>query len=119
MVSRSIASRRSTPPSTWFVDRGVIHKEGADRVRAQAAGDEALEARDLARVQRVRSALREVSHAIAAHRAPGTGALDTINRALHARQVIELVPAPDGCTSTIATSATRSTTRWRAWPIRS
>ena len=28
---------------------------------------------------------------------PTRGSLDTINRALHARQVIELVPAPDGC----------------------
>jgi len=81
---------------TWFVDRGVVHLEGADRVRVQAAGDEALMARDLARVHAVRSALREVALAISEQRAPAIGSLDTINRALHARQVIELVPAPDG-----------------------
>lgn len=80
----------------WFVDRGVIHKEGADRVRVQAAGHESIAARDLARVHAVRSALREVSLAIADERTPAASSLDTINRALHARQVIELVPAPDG-----------------------
>jgi predicted RNA-binding Zn ribbon-like protein len=53
-------------------------------------------ARDLARVHAVRSALREVARAISEQRAPDIGSLDTINRALHARQVIELVPAPDG-----------------------
>src|SRR6187200_1176092 len=63
----------------WFVDRGVIHVEGANRVHA------------------VRSALREVAHSIAEERAPDSGALETVNRALHARQVIELVPGPDGC----------------------
>jgi predicted RNA-binding Zn ribbon-like protein len=81
---------------SWFVDRGVIHREGADRARAQVASQPAAAARDLARVHAVRKALREVAGAIAALRAPRVGALDTVNRALHARQVIELVPAPDG-----------------------
>ena len=81
----------------WFVERGVIHGEGANRVRAQASTRDPLMERDLARIHAVRSALREVAHSIAEERAPDTGALDTINRALHARQVIELVPAPDGC----------------------
>ncbi len=81
---------------TWFVDRGVIHKDGADRTRAVAAVDEAAAAQDLARIQAVRTALREVSLSLAEHAPPTPGALDTINRALHARQVIELVPGPDG-----------------------
>ena len=34
--------------------------------------------------------------AVVEQRAPRHGALDTVNRALHARQVIELLPAPDG-----------------------
>jgi predicted RNA-binding Zn ribbon-like protein len=80
----------------WFVDRGVIHTEGADRVRSQAAATAPVMTRDLARIHAVRAALREVSAAIAERRAPKAGALDSINRALHARQVIELVPAPDG-----------------------
>ena len=45
---------------------------------------------------RVRAALREVADSIAEERAPDPAALDTVNRALHARQVIELIPAWDG-----------------------
>jgi predicted RNA-binding Zn ribbon-like protein len=81
---------------SWFVNRGVIHTEGADRVRTQAAAKATLMESELARVHAVRSALREVAIAITERRAPKAGALDSINRALHARQVIELVPAPDG-----------------------
>ncbi len=80
----------------WFVERGVIHHEGAERLRAQAAADPAMGIRDLERIRAVRSALREVADAVVEQRAPRAGALDTVNRALHARQIIELVPAPDG-----------------------
>ena len=83
----------------WFVRRGVIHGEGADRLRTQATAEPVSAARDLARVHAVRGALREVADALAEQRPPRTGALDTVNRALHARQVIELVPAADGCVS--------------------
>ena len=96
MVSRSTTSRRSNSALAWFVDRGLIHTEGADRVRAQAAADERMAMHDLTRVHAVRSALREVAFAVSERRAPHAGSLDTINRALHSRQVIELVPAPDG-----------------------
>jgi predicted RNA-binding Zn ribbon-like protein len=82
---------------TWFVDRGVIHREGADRARAKVATQSTVAAKDLDRVHAVRNAMREVAAAIAEHRAPRAAALTTVNRALHARQVIELVPAPDGC----------------------
>jgi predicted RNA-binding Zn ribbon-like protein len=80
----------------WFVDRGVIHREGADRARAKVATQPAAADRDLDRVHAVRDALREVAEAVTERRAPRTSALTTVNRALHARQVIELVPAPDG-----------------------
>jgi predicted RNA-binding Zn ribbon-like protein len=80
----------------WFVDQGVIHHEGADRSRGQAAADPAAAARSLTRIRMVRAALREVADSIVEQRAPTPGALDTVNRALHARQVIELIPAPDG-----------------------
>ena len=80
----------------WFVERGVIHHEGADRIRARSAADPATGARDLERIRAVRSALREVADAVVEQRAPRAGALDTVNRALHARQIIELVPATDG-----------------------
>jgi predicted RNA-binding Zn ribbon-like protein len=83
---------------SWFVDRGVIHGEGADRLREQAAADPVGADRELIRIRAVRSALREVADAIVEHRPPQEAALDTVNRALHARQVIELVPSYDGCT---------------------
>ena len=81
----------------WFVERGVIHAEGAQRLDRQSDSDPAAAARDLARIHAVRGALREVADAIVDHRPPQPGALDTVNRALHARQVIELVPSSDGC----------------------
>ncbi|HEX7949856.1 MAG TPA: CGNR zinc finger domain-containing protein [Candidatus Limnocylindrales bacterium] len=81
----------------WFVERGVIHREGADRARAQVTTQPAAADRDLARVRSVRQALREVATAIAEHRVPSSAALDVVNRALRARQIIELVASPDGC----------------------
>ena len=80
----------------WFVDRGVIHGEGADRVRAIARDDPARAGRLLARIRGVRGALREVATALVERRSPTARALETINRALHARQVIELVPSTEG-----------------------
>jgi predicted RNA-binding Zn ribbon-like protein len=80
----------------WFVERGVIHYEGAERWRGQAAAEPTAAANELARIHQVRAALREVADSIAERRAPDPGALETVNRALHARQVIELIPAPDG-----------------------
>ena len=81
----------------WFVQRGVIHGEGADGVRSRTSARPELADAELERVLRVRSALREVTQAIVEDRAPEGAALDTVNRALHARQIIELVPAADGC----------------------
>jgi predicted RNA-binding Zn ribbon-like protein len=80
----------------WFVNRGVIHREGADRARARVGSEPVAGDKDLHRVHTVRNALRAVAEAIADKRAPRAAALQTVNRALHARQVIELVPAPDG-----------------------
>jgi predicted RNA-binding Zn ribbon-like protein len=82
---------------SWFVERGVIHGEGADRLGHAADADPDTARRELARIHAVRGALREVANALADHRPPSQGALDTVNRALHARQVIELVPSDDAC----------------------
>lgn len=80
----------------WFVERGVIHRGGADRARAKVGTQPEAVAKDLDRVHAVRDALRDVAEAIADKHVPRAGALQTVNRALHARQVIELVPGPDG-----------------------
>ncbi len=80
----------------WFADRGLIHVEGADRARREAADRPDVAARDIDRVHTVRGALREVADAVVEHRVPRGSALSEVNRALHARQVIELVAASDG-----------------------
>ena len=81
----------------WFVDRGVIHMEGADRIAAIYESRPAIGERDLSKIRSVRRALRELADAIVEERTPDSAALATVNRALHARQVIELVAAPNGC----------------------
>lgn len=80
----------------WFVQQGVIHREGADRVCARIEAQPEAAAKQLDHVHEVRDALREVAEAITEKRAPKASALQTVNKALHARQVIELVPATDG-----------------------
>jgi len=81
---------------SWFVERGVIHYEGAERWRALANAKPSAAEHELARIHHVRAALREVAESIAEHRAPKAEALDVVNQALHARQVIELITGPDG-----------------------
>ena len=54
----------------WFADRGVIHVEGADRARREAADGPTPPARDIERVHTVRGALREVADAVVEHRVP-------------------------------------------------
>lgn len=81
----------------WFADRGLIHLEGADRARRHAAAHPRVAKRDIDRVHAVRVALREVADAVVEHRTPKRDAIDEVNRALHARQVIELTAAVDGC----------------------
>ena len=44
----------------WFVDRGVIHREGADRDQTRVATQPASAARDLDRIHAVRDALRMI-----------------------------------------------------------
>jgi predicted RNA-binding Zn ribbon-like protein len=82
----------------WFADRGLIHHEGADKALANAAAHPKAGERDLERVHVVRGALREVADATVEHRTPSRAAIAEVNRALHARQVIELTAADDGCT---------------------
>src|ERR671922_454817 len=57
---------------SWFVERGVIHAEGAHRLDRQAGADPATAARDLARIHAVRGALREVADALVDHRQAST-----------------------------------------------
>jgi predicted RNA-binding Zn ribbon-like protein len=76
----------------WLLARGVVHRWRAATNRPTgAAADEALE-----RIRSVRGALREVSDAVVHDRPADPAALAEVNRALQARERIELVPATDG-----------------------
>jgi predicted RNA-binding Zn ribbon-like protein len=79
--------------ANWLLARGVVHGSlDAAQLRA-AHGDEAA----LARVRAVRESLREVAHAISDSRPADPAAIAEINRAIQARERIELVPEPGGC----------------------
>ena len=81
---------------TWFAERGLIHLEGAYAARLHAANKPKVAEADLARVRTVRAALREVADSVAEERAARPASIREVNRALHARQVIELAAGPDG-----------------------
>jgi predicted RNA-binding Zn ribbon-like protein len=76
----------------WLLDRGVVHRwrAAANRPTGGAADDA------LARIRSVRGALREVSDAVVHGRPADPVALAEVNRALQARERIELVPTTDG-----------------------
>ena len=74
----------------WFDDRGILHSDlaGERSTRARTA--------DLARIKAVREALRDVAHAVAEDRPAHPESLAEVNRAIAARERIELVQEPDG-----------------------
>ena len=76
----------------WLLGRGVVHRWRATESRPSGAAAE----RALERVRSVRSALREVSDAVVHGRPANPAALAEVNRALQARERIELVSAADG-----------------------
>ena len=79
--------------ATWLLDRGVCHSgKGVNALRPAGATDgEALD-----RVRTVRTALREVAQAVHDGRPADPNALAEVNRAISARERVELVTAPDG-----------------------
>ncbi len=82
----------------WLVERDVLHDETARELRAEVAAKPASATRALRHVRAVREALREVADAVVQKRPPKPEAIARVNRALHAREIIELTPAPDGVT---------------------
>lgn len=77
----------------WLIDRGICH-DGRGNAGLRTGGLSEREA--LARVRRVRAALREVSDAVVNQRPADPEALAEVNRAIHARERVELVAEPDG-----------------------
>ena len=79
--------RSTSEALDWFHSRGLIHD-----VPPRSAASEAT----LRRIRRTRAALRELADATYEGRPPQQRAIDEINRALRAREVVQLVPSPDG-----------------------
>ena len=71
---------------SWLREHGLVHD---DRV-AQARGDA------ISRIRRTRDALRELLDAVHEQRDPATAAVDEINEALRAREILQLVASADG-----------------------
>ena len=77
----------------WLIGRGVCHSgRGPAALRPSGADDEAA----LERVRAVRAALRDVAHAVSHGRPAEADSLAEVNRAIAARERIELVRSPDG-----------------------
>jgi predicted RNA-binding Zn ribbon-like protein len=71
--------------------------QGHGLIHVGSAGADADDEAALRRIRRTRAALRELADATYEGRPPDLAAIAEVNRALRARQVIELVPGPDGC----------------------
>src|SRR5436305_263132 len=80
----------------WLVEHDLMHREARLHLVAQYGASPASGTETLARLRRVRQAMRGVLEAAAARQAPKAADLDEINRALRTHYIYELVPAPDG-----------------------
>lgn len=72
----------------WLHGHGLVHHEALTRANEQAT---------LRRIRRTRAALRELADATYERRRPRQSSVDEVNRALRAREVVQLVPSLDGC----------------------
>jgi predicted RNA-binding Zn ribbon-like protein len=77
----------------WLAEHDVVSDPGAIPGLGRTDGDRR---ETLDRLVTTRTALRDVAHAVAHHEAPQPAAIDEVNRALRARERVELVAAPDG-----------------------
>jgi predicted RNA-binding Zn ribbon-like protein len=98
LVSGSLVDHLETPAHAfdWLAARQLVHPELLDRERLRAADDPETGARTLARVRRVRDALRELTDAVVERRKAAPSALAEVNRAIRAREIIELEATDDG-----------------------
>lgn len=80
----------------WLVDHDLLHREARTHLLARFATSPALGNEILAKLRRVRQAMRGVLEASASRQAPAAADLEEINRALRTHYIYELVPSPDG-----------------------
>ena len=98
LESGALVDHLQTPDDAfnWLRRHGVVHAELLEDERRRAAAVEGAADRALGRIRRVRDALREVTDAVVEQRPPASAALTEVNRALRAREVIQLEPSDGG-----------------------
>jgi predicted RNA-binding Zn ribbon-like protein len=96
--SGALVDRFETPADAfdWLSEHHVVHEELLEPERSRAVAEPETGERALARIRRVRDALRELSQAIVERRRAAPSALSEVNRALRAREIIQLEPSEDG-----------------------
>ena len=80
----------------WLVDNDLLHREARTELLHQYEDSPGAGRAMLARLRRVRGAMRSVLEATAAHRSPDPTDLAEINRTLRTHYIYELVQGPDG-----------------------
>jgi predicted RNA-binding Zn ribbon-like protein len=80
----------------WLMDHDLMHRDALEHESRRFAEDPATGERALARIRRVRGAMRELVDATVEARPPDLNHLREVNRALRTHYIYELVPAPDG-----------------------
>jgi predicted RNA-binding Zn ribbon-like protein len=98
LESGAPVDRLQTPDDAfaWFHRNHVVHHELLEEERQRAAASEGAGDRALARIRRVRDALREITDAVVEQRSASPSALAEVNRALRARESIQLESSEDG-----------------------
>jgi len=98
LESGALVDHLETPDDAfdWLATHDLVDRELLDRERARIQGDAESGARALARIRRVRDALRELTEAVVESRAAAPSAIAEVNRALRAREIIELEATSDG-----------------------
>ena len=100
LESGSWVEHLATPDEAfdWIGARDVVHRALLEGARKRVSADPDAAERVLAKIHRVRDAVRKVAYAVAENRPAPASALAEVNRALRAREIIELEPAADGIT---------------------
>lgn len=80
----------------WLVDHDLLHREARTHLLTTFATSPATGTEILAKLRRVRHAMRGVLEAAASHTAPAAEDLHEMNRTLRTHYIYELVPARDG-----------------------
>jgi predicted RNA-binding Zn ribbon-like protein len=80
----------------WFFAHQLMHAETLQLQLARLRADPAAAERTLARIRRVRAAMRELADAAVERRPAQHRQVEEINRALRTPYTIYLVPGPDG-----------------------